>query len=327
MKRIEWIDIAKGLGIILVVLGHCKSESSCIHQFIYMFHMPLFFILSGFCSHRNADSSWGKYVWHKAQRLLIPFLVFLLIPAIYYGIMDGQWSYIYSWFFGEIVWANPPIWFLLVLWCISVLFDIKYFQTIWIWLLSTIACFIISQYIHIPLYVDTISVCGLFYWVGNYLRRINIQEQISRISKFSMRIGGGGLLMMLFLEVLCNNVSSINYRAFEFGKLGLISIISFGICGSVLVCLIAYLISTHDKIVFKKWIILLGEGTMPIICLHWFVRDAIYMIGIHNPFLVTGIILLFMTGVLCLVKSFKLLGLLFGQNGYSFARRKYKNMF
>lgn len=46
-KRIPAIDIAKGLGIMLVVAGH-MSEKSDFHTFIYAFHMPLFFILSGF---------------------------------------------------------------------------------------------------------------------------------------------------------------------------------------------------------------------------------------------------------------------------------------
>lgn len=47
-KRIAYIDIAKGIGILFVMLGHCLySEESPIRLFIYSFHMPLFFVLSG----------------------------------------------------------------------------------------------------------------------------------------------------------------------------------------------------------------------------------------------------------------------------------------
>jgi len=49
-RRIEYIDIAKGIGILLVVLGHNDFSliSPFVFQVIYSFHMPLFFLLSGF---------------------------------------------------------------------------------------------------------------------------------------------------------------------------------------------------------------------------------------------------------------------------------------
>lgn len=45
-NRIEEVDISKGIGMVLVITGHlCVSAS--LRNFIYSFHMPLFFILSG----------------------------------------------------------------------------------------------------------------------------------------------------------------------------------------------------------------------------------------------------------------------------------------
>ena len=46
-KRIQYIDIAKTLGIILVIAGHIVSSDTEIKKVIYSFHMPLFFMLSG----------------------------------------------------------------------------------------------------------------------------------------------------------------------------------------------------------------------------------------------------------------------------------------
>ena len=42
-KRISYIDMAKGIGIILVVLGHSIFPSENLTTWIYSFHMPLFF--------------------------------------------------------------------------------------------------------------------------------------------------------------------------------------------------------------------------------------------------------------------------------------------
>lgn len=51
-ERIGYLDAAKAVAILLVILGHCPMDElgACgkyLHRFIYSFHMPLFFIISG----------------------------------------------------------------------------------------------------------------------------------------------------------------------------------------------------------------------------------------------------------------------------------------
>ncbi len=83
-KRIGWVDAAKGIGILLVVLGHnqINSYAHLFHQLIYSFHMPLFFILAGMF----LKPEYG--FWHLAKRrffsTLRPYLlIILIIYAIY----------------------------------------------------------------------------------------------------------------------------------------------------------------------------------------------------------------------------------------------------
>lgn len=45
--RKRWIDIAKGIGIILMVIGHADAPR-LLKNWIYGFHMPLFFIIAGY---------------------------------------------------------------------------------------------------------------------------------------------------------------------------------------------------------------------------------------------------------------------------------------
>ena len=47
-KRIGYIDMAKGLAIILVIIGHISFTPSMGKTILYLFHIPLFFFLSGF---------------------------------------------------------------------------------------------------------------------------------------------------------------------------------------------------------------------------------------------------------------------------------------
>ena len=49
-KRLDNLDVAKGIGILLVIFGHCQlGWIGSVHSLIYSFHMPLFFFISGVC--------------------------------------------------------------------------------------------------------------------------------------------------------------------------------------------------------------------------------------------------------------------------------------
>lgn len=52
-KRIEWIDIAKGTAILAVVIGHTLGpyNGQFFGSLIFAFHMPIFFMLSGYLYH------------------------------------------------------------------------------------------------------------------------------------------------------------------------------------------------------------------------------------------------------------------------------------
>lgn len=92
-RRFNEIDICKGIGIILVVLGHALKQTGSLSlavtvplAVIYSFHMPLFFMLSGFLSVKLLDLTGGplgaqrrQYIGGRAVRLLIPYTVMSLI--------------------------------------------------------------------------------------------------------------------------------------------------------------------------------------------------------------------------------------------------------
>ncbi len=84
MKRYPQVDLARGIGIVLVVLGHALRQDGALPALmenmisvIYSFHMPLFFFLSGFVSVRVLSLRGPRQVsgWLKgrAGRLLIPY--------------------------------------------------------------------------------------------------------------------------------------------------------------------------------------------------------------------------------------------------------------
>lgn len=74
-KRNTYLDVIKGIGIFLVVLAHV-SESHSITRVIYSFHMPLFFIISGYVYGKyNKVENCRLFVQKKISSLLVPYFV------------------------------------------------------------------------------------------------------------------------------------------------------------------------------------------------------------------------------------------------------------
>ena len=78
-KRIDWIDMAKGWGTILVILGHLWLTPSFLNIWLYSFHMPLFFFLSGVTYNREKYTSLKELIKEKSKTLLVPYAVLSVI--------------------------------------------------------------------------------------------------------------------------------------------------------------------------------------------------------------------------------------------------------
>jgi polysaccharide biosynthesis protein PslL len=75
--RLAWIDVARGLGIILVVFGH--ENYGRLTNLIYVFHMPLFFYLSGYLHKPRAQ--FRDFFIKRSINLLLPYVVVLSLIA------------------------------------------------------------------------------------------------------------------------------------------------------------------------------------------------------------------------------------------------------
>ncbi|HIE25447.1 MAG TPA: hypothetical protein EYP74_05530 [Anaerolineales bacterium] len=91
-KRIQYIDIAKGIGILLVVLGHndMNAYHPLLHRFIYAFHIPLFFFLSGIFFNPNRDF---KTLVKKRFDGLIKPLIFAILLIYGISVFFGKMSF------------------------------------------------------------------------------------------------------------------------------------------------------------------------------------------------------------------------------------------
>lgn len=85
-KRLDWIDIAKGIAIILVIVGHTVPNPSPLRHAIFSFHMPVFFILAGYTFR---PKPWRELLSGSVSRLLVPYVVLALAWQVPTFLMSG----------------------------------------------------------------------------------------------------------------------------------------------------------------------------------------------------------------------------------------------
>ncbi|MDQ0446858.1 acyltransferase family protein [Methylobacterium aerolatum] len=105
VARVGWVDFAKGVGIVLVVFGHvwrglanggvaiAPTLFEGVDRFVYLFHMPLFFFLSGlFLAKALGNRSLGAYAGLRAEQLIYPFFVWSYLSAGFRLLAGGSAS-------------------------------------------------------------------------------------------------------------------------------------------------------------------------------------------------------------------------------------------
>jgi acyltransferase len=81
-ERIAWIDAAKGIGICLVVLGHIYESDSSVLMYIYSFHVPLFFFLSGYLFSSSRYEGYIDFLKNKVRTRFVPYFFFFSISYV-----------------------------------------------------------------------------------------------------------------------------------------------------------------------------------------------------------------------------------------------------
>ena len=87
-KRVEWIDAAKWFGMFFIYLGHFSSEAGLAYHWVFSFHVPLFFFLSG-CLENYNKRGFLNNVWNKFVNIVVPFFFFGILDISYDAIQTG----------------------------------------------------------------------------------------------------------------------------------------------------------------------------------------------------------------------------------------------
>lgn len=76
-ERLAWVDTLRFLGMLAIYAGHFGSVGGQLHNFVWIYHVPLFFFVSGFFA--KADDSLPKMALRLTRTLLAPYVFFALL--------------------------------------------------------------------------------------------------------------------------------------------------------------------------------------------------------------------------------------------------------
>lgn len=217
-KRFPYLDNIKGLLIILVVVGHAIQyclptyEMNIVFRFIYSFHMPLFFFVSGYLANRGRWDS--NVIRRRAIQLLIPFAAWAFVaPLLKTGSMDVTVS------LQTLIYPDKGLWFLYNLFVYSVIFNIaEYLQSrfgVKHWLVTGIFYMLLGT---LMVLFKTKFNCSqlcyhiIFYAVGYYYRELKIVNKYSYLS-----ISVLGIVFLLTVPFWVTNGTPLFYNQINLG--------------------------------------------------------------------------------------------------------------
>lgn len=209
-KRLIWIDIAKGIGLFLVILGHMPSLPEWFRLWIFSFHMPLFFFLSGYTSKSSEDTPLVIFLKKAIKRYLLPYYLYSGIVILFkficvntdsrsvqdilYDTFIGQGGNHILWFFFAMFWIN------IISYAINRCVKVGYSMVLSIFL-YVVFCFLAHYNIPNVFKIMSAGIGLIYYQLGQFCDDKTIKKILSLKS----------FVIMVVINVLGSAIVIINF--------------------------------------------------------------------------------------------------------------------
>ena len=175
--RYEFVDLMKGVCIILVVIQHLVGQCAVNPPWLTTFRMPLYFMLSGLFF--SSYGSFRVFLLKKVNSLLIPFGVTWLICMAHIYLHYGNLRI-------DPLKYNVAIWFLIALFEVGIIFYVlcklpkEWMRGLAALLISVSGYMLNSYHITLPFYLDSAMTATIFYYIGPFIRKMHLLETRNR---------------------------------------------------------------------------------------------------------------------------------------------------
>lgn len=281
-KRIDWIDVAKGVLIILVIIGHSIKYNSDLYRFILSFHMPLFIILSGITYKiPNSKNQIKLNIIKYIKRLFIPYVFTLFITLLLHEFLNNNLNSFLSFlvyflktlfggfgvnhtFLGYSFRSVGPIWFLITIFISKIIFDLLNYKfknknldfNIVIYCFMALAAIKISMISWLPLNLDLVPIFLFYLYVGFLLKQFANKLKKYNIIIFVISFAIWGVCLGLNINI------ELVYRLYPIGILSVIE----SLCASYCIIELCKMISKNK--ILNKIFTSIGKISLIVLCIN-----------------------------------------------------------
>lgn len=279
--RVEYIDIIRGIGILLMIMGHIGFGEN-FDIYIHAFHMPVFYVISGYLFKTESVPT-ENYIVKKARQLLLPYFSFSAISFFMAYILNGAeaidfWKELNDTFFnptiGQVTFAGA-LWFLPALFWINIIFHFlhKWFGKndyilFVITLMIGFAAMVATDYnIYLPMGLDAALVGVAFARTGYFLKQISQKKNINFF--FHINIVIYIVIAVLHKKLIFLN-GLVNFRTGDYQNIFLTYFNA--VLGTILLWNLSnwlkQIINKWEKVNFIKVIEQIGANSLTFVCLN-----------------------------------------------------------
>lgn len=263
-KRIDWLDIAKGIAIISTIIGHSFDKNE-IGIFIFSFHMPLFFILSGYTLKKIQLRELKKSTIKDFKRLIVPIFIVLVIQIILSVFLEnGELFPLIKKSIKQVFWGTcnrgvGRLWFLVALFYSKfffriVLIKIPNYREIFL-LFGTYIFSVAGLKLELPQNFDLIFVSMLFMDIG-YIFKNQMIEDSKTVQKF------GIVAFFIWTYLIWNKHIYTDLAQRLYPPLAIIA----AICGSLCIIQLSKLFAYNR--VLTNLLGFFGKRSLSLLCIH-----------------------------------------------------------
>lgn len=252
-ERVIWIDIARGIGIILVIIGHLPINNDFLLEWIYSFHIPLFFFISGYV-YKN-DLTLRQFIMKKTKTIIVPYysMAFILITFnVLFLKFQGNFTAATFWVMLRGILVQDrfwTIWYFAALLVVEVIFycvlhlplghTIKYMVLGLLFGIGGLYSYYVT--IPLPINIDVALMAIPFFGLGYYLKTNN-RVLLRYMKDYDPMILSFPIMLLHMLLVLVSRVvgSNLEMAASNYGIIPLSYMCAFA--GIAFIVLISHVI-------------------------------------------------------------------------------------
>lgn len=267
-KRKKWLDMARGVALLFVMVGHCISSKSVLHHVLFTFHVPFFFIISGYVYRYKRKSFVQDFVQLAFPYMVVTAFVMLstkfLGETSYYGNMRNV---IKAAFLGSgvkhdgilpigAVWFFPTIYFARRYMDIIFAVGKKELQRASMVVGVVLAgVWLASKKVWLPLNIDVAMAAVLFMYTGYFLKQ----------KQFRLNAGTGLLALVIWgVAYFCGNFN-LGTRKYEPWYITFSGAIAAGV---ILLEICCRMEKMKMFSILNRFLAFTGRHTIALLCIH-----------------------------------------------------------